>query len=324
MWYLKKQAIITQAGYRRHVAIEEMTQEMERPCRRVKVTTWLSRVALSVVIAAVISSCSSNSLMIRFMYGRMDNNFSQRILNYADFSRSQKLEINRAVDEFFAWHRRNELPRYAEFLGQISDRVETGNIVEREILDVMDKVRLFSDDGFERSPVADSAVFLKNLSDRQVEQIAGHFAEQDKEFFEWFEQRQKQDQTSRRVKSIVKGMSRLGIDLNQQQQDIIREGLDKYEGSPLERFEVWSKWESEFVRLLNNREQVSFEQQVNLHISLYQKQMRIAYPDRQRRNRENSAAIIRKVIENFDPGQKRIFVNKLKQTKQTLLAMSSG
>jgi hypothetical protein len=276
------------------------------------------------LVATAISGCSSNSLIIRFMYGQMDNNLNQRLLAYADFNSLQEQEIQQAVDDFFAWHRRSELPRYAELLGQIENQIKAGSINQQFILDRMTQVRVLAEVGFSHSPIAASATFLRNLSDQQVSQIAEHFAQQDKEFFEWLEQRKKKDNKDTRVKSITKNMARLGIYLNQSQQEIIAEGLDRYEGGPVERFEVWSRWETMFVEILEHRSEEGFKSRITAHLNAYQSQMRLAYPEREQRNRENSAGIIDQVIENFDQQQIQAFTNKLAQARKTLLSISAG
>ncbi len=284
----------------------------------------IRQVLLMAMTVVLLVGCSSNSLVIRFMYGRMDNNLNQRILAYAEFDQSQEQEIRRAVNDFYKWHRRNELPRYADFLQRIESGINNGGIDQQLILDHMTEIRDLVEEGFKRSPIADSASFLKNLSDQQVRQIADRFAEQDKEYFEWLEQRKQEGRKDRRVKNIVKNMGRFGLHLNAVQQQIIAEGLERYEGSPMDRFTVWSRWESDFVKLLERRREAEFESWVNAHLDVYQHQMRLTYPERERRNRENSARIIYQVVQNFDQQQKQAFTSKLAQARQTLLAISAG
>ncbi len=285
---------------------------------------WSSRVFIILLITVVMSGCSSNSLVIRIMYSRMDNNLSHRLLAYAEFNDIQKQVIRQAVDDFFAWHRRNELPRYADFLGRIENQVRAGRVDQQLILDSMAQLRELAEAGFRHSPVTASAIFLRELDDQQVRQIEAHFAKQDKEFFEWLEQRKKEGSKDNRVKSIVKNLSRLGIYLNQSQQEIIAEGLGRYEGGPMERFEVWNRWEMKFIEMLEDRNEDGFEGRITAHLNAYQSQMRLAYPEREKRNRENSARIINRVIEDFDQQQMQAFTDKLAQARKTLLAIAAG
>lgn len=282
------------------------------------------RLLTIVVIAVMVAGCTTNSLVIRYFYSRMDNNLSARILAMAEFSDAQKREIQQAVDDYSVWHRQNELPRYAEFIGVLQERVETGQFDQQIVLDDLETVRDFAKVGFLRSPFVQHTDFMKSLSDSQVDQVAAHFEKRDEAFQAWLEKQKSEGGNKRRLKSIVKNTRRFGINLSEEQQQIIATGLNRYDNDPMERHLLWNQWEQELIVLLQNRVDPDFDANLTQHLQQYQDQMRIHNPKRDLHNRKVSAQIIHDVVHNLDPRQKRILVAKLDETRRILLRISSS
>jgi len=254
----------------------------------------------------------------------MDNNLSSRILAMADFSDAQKEEIRKAVDDYAAWHRRNELPRYAEFIEELTLKVELGLLNHDVVLQDMETIRNFAKTGFLKSPFVQSTTFLKSLEDRQVAQVAEHFSRQDEEFLEWMEKRKSERGSEKRLNSIVKNTRRFGIKLNDEQQRIISQGLTQYDNDPMERHLLWSRWEQQLIEILVDRKRPEFEVKLTEHLRIYQDQMRIHNPQRDLHNRRVSAQMILDVVQNLDPQQKQTLLSQLEQTKKILRRISSS
>jgi hypothetical protein len=254
----------------------------------------------------------------------MDNNINNRILAMADFSDAQKEEIRKAVDEYAAWHRRNELPRYVEFIEELQVKVESGLLNHDAVLQDMETARNFAKTGFLKSPFVQSTTFLKSLEDRQVAQVAEHFSRQNEKFLEWMVKRKSERGNEKRLNSIVKNTRRFGITLNDEQQRIISQGLTQYDNDPMERHLLWNHWEQQLIEILEERERPEFEVKLTEHLRLYQDQMRIHNPESDLHNRKVSAQIILDVVQNLDPKQKQILLAQLEQTKKILLRISSS
>ncbi|MGI9318293.1 MAG: DUF6279 family lipoprotein [bacterium] len=242
----------------------------------------------------------------------------------AEFSEVQKAEIQSAVDEYATWHRRNELPRYAEFIAELQAKVESGHFDHQGVMQDMEVVRDFAKTGFLQSPFAQSAQFVKSLDDNQINQVAQHFDDQNKKSLAWIEKYEPEEGNKMRLKSIVKNTRRFGISLNEDQKLIIAEGLMQYDNDPMERHLLWNRWEEELIELLKNRGQSGFDSKLTSHLHQYQDQMRIHNPERDIHNRKVSAQIIYDVVHNLDPKQRQVLVAKLDETRRILLRISSG
>lgn len=284
----------------------------------------LSRFLIVLIVALGVVGCSTNSLVIRYFYGRMDNNLNNRILAMADFSDPQKEEIRKAVDDYAAWHRHNELPRYAEFIEELQVKVELDLLNYDAVLQDMETIRNFAKTSFLKSPFVQSTTFLKSLEDRQVVQVAEHFSRQDEEFLEWMEKRKSEGGNEKRLKSIVKNTRRFGITLNDEQKRIISQGLTQYDNDPMERHLLWNRWEQQLIEILEDRKRPEFDVKLTEHLQIYQDQMRIHNPQRDLHNRKVSAQMILDVVQNLDPQQKKVLLSQLEQTKKILLHISSS
>ncbi len=276
------------------------------------------------LVVTLVAGCTTNSLAIRYFYGRIDNNLNARILSMAEFSEAQKSEIRRAVDDYAAWHRRNELPRYAAYIDELQNKLKSGQFDHDLVMHEMEVVRNFAKTSFLQSPFVQSPDFMRSLDDSQVDQVEAHFEKQNEAFLEWAEKYRSEDGMQKRLKRIVKNIRRFGINLNDEQKQIIAEGLAQYDNDPMERHLLWNRWEQQFIALLRNRNRSDFESNLTGHLRQYQDQMRVYNPERHLHNRMVSAQIIHDVVQNLDNKQRKILISKLDETKRILLRISSS
>ena len=277
------------------------------------------------VILFLLAGCSANGLVIRYFYGEFDDKLYDRITAFATFTEEQKQQIKQAVSEYKTWHQENELPRYSVFLNRLSTKLESGEITEQTVLDYFGQARNFAKTGFQHSPVYKHPEFFKALTDRQVEEIQNHFAEQDKEFDEWYQQRQEESGEDARLKRIVKNTKRIAdINLNETQQQIIQNGLEKIKSEPLERHEIYNRWQAEFVEILKQRSNPGFMDTVTKHLDTYQDQIKLDNPKQYENNQKIAANTLSLVLNSLDKAQKQALLKRLNETQQTIVKMASS
>ena len=85
-------------------------------------TNWHSVTRLAVLLLALLllPGCSA----VRVVYNQADNLLAWMAQDYFDFEPLQKQEFNTRLDALLAWHRADQLPDYARFLGEIKQRTE--------------------------------------------------------------------------------------------------------------------------------------------------------------------------------------------------------
>ena len=80
------------------------------------------------ILVLFLGGCSS----ITFIYNQFDNLFPWYLDSYVDLSRDQKQYLDELLTPFFQWHRVEEMPKYAQIIGDlelaINDEVDIESI----------------------------------------------------------------------------------------------------------------------------------------------------------------------------------------------------
>jgi hypothetical protein len=283
----------------------------------------------SILVGAVIlvttTSCAPNNLNIRLAYSRLDNSIAKRLNTYASFDSEQKSWIESAAREYQIWHRKTELPGYAQLFDEVSTLLEqSGPVDEEAVSSVFLSLEIYARRSYSYSPFARSAAFLETLTDFQVEEIMDRFAQQDEEQLQHIREHvvasTKQDRTSR----IVKNVARIGLKLEPNQEEIIRQGFARYIGKRQDRVTAWQSWQREFAALLKKRNEPQFGQAMQTHIDVYQQQMEIHYPERTARNHATTVATVTELVNNLNYHQRKDLVVALGKYSAIFVAMSAS
>ena len=82
----------------------------------------------ALILVLFLGGCSS----ITFIYNQFDNLFPWYLQSYVDLDRDQKKYLNELLTPFFQWHRVEEMPKYAQIIGDlelaINDEVDIESI----------------------------------------------------------------------------------------------------------------------------------------------------------------------------------------------------
>ena len=101
---------------------------------------WLSRLFQGVLITTLIlllSGCST-----RFFYNQLDWVLPWYLEDYVSFEDAQARELDSQIAQFLSWHRTQQLPEYADFLGQVNLSIppSTPQTVNQWLLKVEPKI----------------------------------------------------------------------------------------------------------------------------------------------------------------------------------------
>ena len=100
--------------------------------------------------------------------------------SYVDFNDAQSLRVRTALDDWFAWHRRTQLPDYADLLARARTEVAAPVTPERMCWWARE-IRARIDTGFERAePVL--AEVLPTLTVQQIASIEKRYAEKNEDY----------------------------------------------------------------------------------------------------------------------------------------------
>ena len=82
----------------------------------------------ALILVLFLGGCSS----ITFIYNQFDNLFPWYLQSYVDLDRDQKKYLDELLTPFFQWHRMEEMPKYAQIIGDlelaINDEIDIESI----------------------------------------------------------------------------------------------------------------------------------------------------------------------------------------------------
>ena len=171
---------------------------------------------LMAVAAIALGGCS----MIKVGYGQASP-FSFRWLDrYVDFNDAQSLRVRAALDDWFAWHRRTQLPDYADLLARAEVEVLADATPER-MCGWATEVRHRADTALERTlPVI--AEVLPTLSPAQIGNVEKRYRERNEEYRDEFVQRDPNKRRREAVKREVDRAQMLYGDLDNNQREFVK------------------------------------------------------------------------------------------------------
>jgi hypothetical protein len=276
-------------------------------------------------LVSAITGCSTNNLSIRFAYSRMDNNIARNFGEYADFDQAQQQWIRQSAREFQLWHRKNELPLYADLFLDLAQTVESGDKIDTEsVQEIFAKLEELSNRSYKNSPFANSLPFLAGVSDEQVQQIAEAFDRQDQKQLERIREQESRPDNSDRIDKFDNNLDRIGLNLTSEQRMIVDEGMNRYVGSREDRVMVWQHWQLRFLDILRARDQTLFEDIMQKQIDEYRMQMELAYPERSAQNTRIAAQTVAALVNSMTADQRVELVARLRQASAVLYAMSTS
>lgn len=180
-----------------------------------KFTKTAQQLLLGVLAVVFISSCNQFSLAYRFA----DWIFAYQLDHYFDLDFTQEEWTDEVIDEWHLWHRTNELPQYADLLGQAQQRVRRGLVAEdlvwlrQEGLEVQRRLV--------KRTLPEIATFLYELKPEQVENLKIKLAERRQERDEDYTELTHAEWREQRIERFIDNMEDWIEDLTEEQKAII-------------------------------------------------------------------------------------------------------
>ena len=121
------------------------------------------RLFLMLLLVTALVGCSAN----RLLYNRADTFIRWAADDYVALDREQQAAFNQRLDDFLAWHRSEELPRYRQFIVTSLDTLEEGVTLE-EAVAISEQIDLAAD-RFQAQFIELLLATAADLSDEQIQ-----------------------------------------------------------------------------------------------------------------------------------------------------------
>jgi hypothetical protein len=138
---------------------------------------------------------------VRFAYENADAYVRWQAGNYLDVDGEDAEELDDRIDEFHAWHRKNELPKYAKLAREASRRFADG-LSRQDLVWGYDSLRAQARESLRKGAEL-AAPLLDRLSLGQMAQIERRIAEENRQFYRNNLRGSERDRRRKRAKYAV-------------------------------------------------------------------------------------------------------------------------
>ncbi|MGN6703272.1 MAG: DUF6279 family lipoprotein [Burkholderiaceae bacterium] len=128
-------------------------------------------------LASLLAGCSA----LRIGYGNGETVAYWWLNGYVDIDQTQRPWVRKRIDDWFAWHRRSELPDYARLLAAWRGRLTQPRVGEAEVLQAYADVRARTLRGLDRA-LPGLAELALSLRPEQIDHVEKKFAANDDKF----------------------------------------------------------------------------------------------------------------------------------------------
>ncbi len=174
------------------------------------------RSCLILVLVVLLAGCSAT----RVVYNQLDWLLVWYISDYFTLEDEQEDWLEAAVERNIEWHRRDQLPKYAQFLREINRDFSTG-MVTAEMLDRHNAKFIVLWDEFIVQTVPEVTAFFQTLSQAQIDEFIDNLEESNQELWEDFAGKTPEERKKSRQKSAIKGLERAFGRLSREQEEMI-------------------------------------------------------------------------------------------------------
>jgi hypothetical protein len=181
----------------------------------------LFRIVVVFALAALVCGCST----LRFAYENADAYMRWKAGNYLDVQGDDAEELDDRIDEFHAWHRKNELPKYAKLAHEASQRFADG-LSRPDLIWGYDSVRAQARESLRKAAEL-AAPLLDRLTPQQMAQIERRIAEENRQFYRNNLRGSERDRRRKRAKYAVDRLEDWVGKLSQAQIDRVREYAER-------------------------------------------------------------------------------------------------
>jgi hypothetical protein len=184
----------------------------------------------------------------RLVYNQLDWVIVWSLNGFFDLNDEQETQLRDSVARNLEWHRRTQLPRYAEFLREL-DREFAGNVSVETLARRYDETIVFWDE-FILHAIPDISVFFLSLDQTQIDDFLENLEDHNSELWDEYAGETAESRIRRRERAAIKNTRRVIGRLDAEQEDLIRVYMSQMHDLAAEWMEGRRAWQAEFHDLI--------------------------------------------------------------------------
>jgi hypothetical protein len=208
-----------------------------------------------VLCTILLSACSSTKMA----YGFLDWAAMWKVDRLVKLDSRQRERTKTEIRTLHDWHRATQLPRYADYLEDLQQRLEkaiaTDSVTGKQLHAETDKVQLMLDDVVEQVLPAATDV-VSSLSDDQVSELLKSIGEERQEYIDEFVKPDMDDRQQKNVDKLKDNLKRFIGRLNSSQEQWIDEWsreLHPYAELSAQQQLLWQEHLGKYLALRDNK-----------------------------------------------------------------------
>ena len=218
------------------------------------------KIVPAITLVLVMSACS---IAGSWAFGKLDNYLNDYFFTFANFSETQKIEIETVTENFKYWLIKEKLTGVKLLLSKVNslNSSSTGveiNAIYEEGSAILKSISSYFDSEFIK--------FSLTLNEKQISEIENHFLELQEKRKEEEENRKKETYEERIQKNYISGFKRVGIKLNSEQESILAASIKGITDNGDQWDQLQTKWTQEMISILRTNKEESFKEDLNSHL----------------------------------------------------------
>ena len=278
-------------------------------------------IAVACLVLALLTGCG----MLRLGYGQADVFAFRWLDSYADFDDAQALRVREALNRWFGWHRRTQLPDYADLLLRMEAEVRADTSPDR-VCGWWSQVRERIDVALDAA-VPSFAELGASLKPGQLVHIEQRYAKANTEYREEYLQPEERRRVIETVKRVAGRAEWLYGELDDAQQTRVVEWVRESPFDPVEAYAERLQRQREGLALLSrlSREQLppgAAEQAIRQWLETFERSPRPDYRAHSERLVRHNCALAAALHNTTSPAQRETASRRLRNWAGDLRALA--
>ena len=278
-------------------------------------------IAVACLVLALLTGCG----MLRLGYGQADVFAFRWLDSYADFDDAQALRVREALNRWFGWHRRTQLPDYADLLLRIEAEVRADTSADR-VCGWWSRVRERIDMALDGA-VPSFAELGASLKPGQLAHIEQRYAKANTEYREEYLQPEERRRVTETAKRVAGRAEWLYGELDDAQRTRVAEWVRESPFDPVEAYAERLQRQREGLALLSrlSREQLppgAAEQAIRQWLETFERSPRPDYRAYSERLVRHNCALAAALHNTTSPAQRETASRRLRNWAGDLRALA--
>ena len=255
------------------------------------------KIMTTISLILLISACS---IAGSWAFGKLDNYLNDYFFTFANFSETQKKEIETVTENFKYWLVKEQLIEIKLLLSKVnslnssSTEADINSIYEEGSI-IAESVASYFD--------SELVKFSLSLDEKQINEIENHFLELQEKRKKEDEDREKETYQERLQKNYISGFKRIGIKLNNEQTTVLTSSVKGIVDNGDEWDQLQANWTKEMISILRTNQEEPFKEELKRHLVTLFDLGPPSFREKVERNQIISIKAVTKVVNSMNDDQ---------------------